>query len=210
MFVTNINSWLNKIFWKRWKYLLSIAAIIFVFLQIGNMSILGFVNESPNSNTRLSKHLQHVSIKKVLSKWTEPQHSKIIKDPEGHAISLRGTHDKDIIKYSPNSEGKFTCFSTKEEIDFIRVNDDYCDCVLDGSDEPGTNACNNGIFYCEKTIHKFPASISSYKVNDGICDCCDGSDEWQEISVLDSSDVSENHPLQYRLTQCQNHCKNVI
>ena len=26
--------------------------------------------------------------------------------------------------------------------------------------------------------------LPSSRVNDGICDCCDGSDEWQELKVL--------------------------
>ena len=82
-----------------------------------------------------------------------------MKDPLGNAISLRGTRDKNLIKYFPNSNGKFTCFSTKIEINFVKVNDDYCDCPEDGSDEPGTNACNNGVFYCEKSSKKFPGII---------------------------------------------------
>lgn len=63
--MTNLNTWIKKIFWKRWKYILLVAAVIFVFLQIGNMSILGFVSES-SANTRINtKHLQHVAVKKV-------------------------------------------------------------------------------------------------------------------------------------------------
>lgn len=59
-----------------------------------------------------------------------------------------------MLKYLPNIRGKFECFSSKEEIEFLKVNDNYCDCPLDGSDEPGTNACNKGVFYCENSGHR--------------------------------------------------------
>ncbi len=49
--------------------------------------------------------------------------------------------------------------------------------IRDGSDEPGTAACSNGHFYCENRGHK-SAEILSSRVNDGICDCCDGRDEY--------------------------------
>jgi len=53
------------------------------------------------------------------------------------------------------------------------LNDDYCDCILDGSDEPGTSACANGKFLCEKDGKRIPSS----HVRDGIEDCSDGQDE---------------------------------
>lgn len=34
-------------------------------------------------------------------------------------------------------------------------------------------------FYCTYQSENGPSDIVSYKVNDGICDCCDGSDEWE-------------------------------
>jgi hypothetical protein len=58
------------------------------------------------------------------------------------------------------------------------VNDDYCDCLDDGSDEPSTSACPTAVFHCQNghSVRYLPSS----RVNDGVCDCCDGSDEWVE------------------------------
>lgn len=99
----------------------------------------------------------------------------------------------------------FVCHKSQHKIPFDRLNDDYCDCP-DGSDEPSTNACPNGIFYCShqlrqvvpsckfnwlitvihilfdfrRGINRHPISIPNSRINDGICDCCDGSDEWMD------------------------------
>lgn len=69
-------------------------------------------------------------------------------------------------------QGKFqgntiTCDGGKRTISISRVNDDYCDCE-DGSDEPGTNACPDGKFYCVNKMYK-GETIYSSRVNDGIC-----------------------------------------
>lgn len=76
--------------------------------------------------------------------------------------------------YSPTKD--FTCFDGTVTIPFSYVNDDYCDC-FDGSDEPGTPACLNGIFHCSNAGHR-AVNIPSSRVNDGVCDCCDGTDEY--------------------------------
>lgn len=80
-----------------------------------------------------------------------------------------------------NSNGNFLCFDNSKTIPFTQVNDDYCDC-LDGSDEPGTSACLNGIFHCTNAGHK-PFNLPSSRVNDGICDCCDGTDEYSKNTL---------------------------
>lgn len=96
----------------------------------------------------------------------------------------KGTHEKQLSFYVPDEDNMFRCIESGEKIPFIRLNDNYCDC-LDGTDEPGTNACPNGLFYCKHqqiTVdRKIKNFIPSSMVNDGICDCCDGSDEWMHI-----------------------------
>ncbi|XP_075678928.1 glucosidase 2 subunit beta isoform X2 [Dermatophagoides pteronyssinus] len=76
--------------------------------------------------------------------------------------------------YDPGKD--FQCLDGSATIPFLLVNDDYCDCD-DGSDEPGTSACSNGVFHCSN-IGFVEKIIPSSRVNDGICDCCDASDEY--------------------------------
>ncbi|KZP21726.1 hypothetical protein FIBSPDRAFT_910677 [Athelia psychrophila] len=80
------------------------------------------------------------------------------------------------IKYTPKGD-TWTCLDGSATIPWKAVNDDYCDCK-DGSDEPGTSACPNSIFYCSNVGH-LGSVIPSSRVNDGLCEkeCCDGSDE---------------------------------
>lgn len=118
---------------------------------------------------------------------------------------VRGVHMALHNLYNADVNYKFSCISDGKLISFDKVNDDYCDCD-DGSDEPGTEACPNGKFYCTyETNHRhgwylivlllivitssliphllLAQPIPSGRVNDGICDCCDGSDEWKKIRL---------------------------
>ena len=40
----------------------------------------------------------------------------------------------------------------------------------------GTSACSNSKFFCENLGFE-PIEILSSRVDDSVCDCCDGSDE---------------------------------
>lgn len=57
------------------------------------------------------------------------------------------------------------------------LNDDYCECD-DGSDEPDTAACSH-LLIQQPTFHCKDGSfiIFASRVNDGVTDCADGSDE---------------------------------
>jgi hypothetical protein len=81
---------------------------------------------------------------------------------------------------------------TVVEITSSAINDNYCDCPLTGEDEPLTNACSGsnswaGVYDNTKDSSRHHHGFSCMRqptlvlpmsrLNDGICDCCDGSDE---------------------------------
>ncbi|XP_054162676.1 glucosidase 2 subunit beta-like isoform X2 [Oppia nitens] len=100
----------------------------------------------------------------------------IIADIESmtEVLRPRGVSLDKKIFYDANKD--FQCLDGSASVPFMLVNDDYCDCD-DGSDEPGTNACPNGHFYCSN-LGYIERIVPSSRVNDGICDCCDASDEY--------------------------------
>jgi len=65
-----------------------------------------------------------------------------------------------------------------------------------------TNACINGKFFCLNRFYH-PKLISTSKLNDGICDCCDGSDEFNLSCPKTCLDLStkEFHKLKEKLTK---------
>ena len=57
---------------------------------------------------------------------------------------------------------------------------------------PGTSACPNGHFYCANVGHN-PVVLPSAFVSDGICDCCDGSDEPEGVCTPHCMDAAVEH-----------------
>lgn len=96
----------------------------------------------------------------------------------------RGIALDSISKYS---ESTFSCDGLT--IPIHKVNDNFCDCPLDGTDEPGTSACQTGSFTCQNNGFQ-SILIPSSRVDDGICDCCDGSDELNTIKCDNECDAA--------------------
>ncbi|KAG6751197.1 hypothetical protein POTOM_045716 [Populus tomentosa] len=131
--------------------------------------------------------------------------------PSVHSFSpLLGIHPLDE-KYFGSQVIK--CKDGSKSFSRDRLNDNFCDC-LDGTDEPGSNhggcdfdlyagtsACPRGKFYC-RNAGSTPNFIFSSRVNDQICDCCDGSDEYDSGINCPSTCVmggnleieGDNHP----------------
>lgn len=144
-------SWKRRFLRKKFKYTLICVFVVAVIFVVHQLFYFKQLNQAVrgkliSDSVRTSKY---IITNKIISKGNESSmNAKLIQDKNGRIVSLHGTRDMDILKYVPNSEGKFICFVSKTEIDFEKINDNYCDCPEDGSDEPGTNACNNGVFYC--------------------------------------------------------------
>jgi len=126
---------------------------------------------------------------------------KEVKSPVKEDERIRGALPDIQHRYkAQKSAGKFECFDgSKVFPKFEVVNDDYCDC-LDGSDEPGTSACVGIVIRPAKmALSGFSCGWSSgldhgvvrfAAVNDGICDCCAGDDEWDgNVKCTDRCDL---------------------
>lgn len=155
---------------------------------------------SETNNNIVVPVLDHESVKDLLHLRSEDD--KFINE---HGM-IRGIYYTDVKTYRPDSNNEFKCKTNHQKIFFDQVNDDYCDCE-DGTDEPSTTACPNGIFYCDTQYpRKEILSVPSSKVNDGICDCCDGSDEWLHSrgdKILSQS--SQKH-YRYYVAKCPDYC----
>lgn len=84
----------------------------------------------------------------------------------------------------------FTCYDNSSVIPLSKLNDHHRDC-LDGSDELGTPEGPSDIpFYCENKPY-IPIEINRSMVSDGVCDCCDGSDEYFNEKTIQCKNTCE-------------------
>lgn len=174
----------------------SCMAICFILYQL--YFFLTITSEADNG--RVIPVLDHDTIRDVLHLRSEED--KYINE---HGM-IRGVFFTKIKDYRPDSNNEFKCRTTDQRIPFEHLNDDYCDCA-DGTDEPSTNACPDGIFYCQTQNKRKQEifTVPSGKVNDGICDCCDGSDEWINGGNKLLSQSSSKHYRRY-VSSCPNVC----
>ncbi|CAM9357852.1 unnamed protein product [Ectocarpus sp. 13 AM-2016] len=107
-----------------------------------------------------------------------------------------GVGRRDAARFAAaRAAGKLVCTSSSgagasTEISWDKINDNFCDCPHDGSDEPGTSACSNGVFECANRGHR-SVRLPSSRVGDGVCDCCDGSDEPEGACKASCEEASE-------------------
>jgi hypothetical protein len=123
---------------------------------------------------------------------TAAQIAAAAESPLAELHYVRGVAPTLVDGYAMREHGRFHCLDGQSTLPYSQLNDDFCDCE-DGSDEPGTSACSGvavmspqvsagGGFYCVNRGYE-GRLIPSSRVNDGICDCCDGSDEWRAVAT---------------------------
>lgn len=117
----------------------------------------------------------------------------------GQILGVQDIHSAHFSEAASSNE--FRCLDGSLTLPIEKVNDNICDCS-DGSDEPGTSACalfNGTSLVVLPSLWKFKCQDSSFSqevphfvVNDGICDCCDGSDEYQTPVVCPNTCEQKN------------------
>jgi hypothetical protein len=101
----------------------------------------------------------------------------------GHIDSIRQlfpqwNRKKRTIKHHRNNTASYEPIVCPDGTTGFK-NDDYCDCLTDGRDEPNTAACSRWLVH---TL-SFPCgdanrtTVYASRVNDGVIDCPNGSDE---------------------------------
>lgn len=181
--------------------------MVFCFILYQLYFFLTITSET-GFNDRIISVMDHQEIEWL--KESAPKH--IIKSESDKFINnngvIRGVLHSTMSKYRPDTNNNFKCLTNNQWIPFEQVNDDYCDCE-DGTDEPSTNACLNGTFFCDTQHSGKPISFNSVpsdKVNDGICDCCDGSDEWHLNSNQKLLSQMVAKFIRVYVTKCLNKC----
>nr|ACO11358.1 Glucosidase 2 subunit beta precursor [Caligus rogercresseyi] len=169
---------------SRQQFFLVTTTLIGCLLILSTFGLLMHVSDPPRDRVTVSEE------KPVFVKTQ--QKSLIFRVPE-LPTSIKS-------KYATNKFGLISC-GDGTYFSRVKLNDDYCDCELTGFDEPSTNACPNGAFICLESLKSIPSS----SVNDGICDCCDGSDEY-DGSSRDWISSKEQDRVGRHLAPCSNIC----
>lgn len=188
---------------KKKKNVIVITICVVISFILYQLYFFLTITSETTSNFKIVPVLDHSEVQQI---YMKSEDDKFI----NNIGVMRGVFYSYMPKYRPDENNRFKCLNSEQWIAFELVNDDYCDCY-DGTDEPSTNACVNGTFYCDTQqyrrkpllIHK----VSSTKVNDGICDCCDGSDEFNHEPNKKLLSQSNEKYYRFYVTKCPNNCK---
>ena len=142
----------NKWFYRRLPYFLRrrltpqqspfVVVVLLAFTVIILQSISFLSNEHQQiSDTKIENQAEKVSSQR-------PR----LRRPLANVIGIQSNL---LRHYVPGDDNLFECLASSKKIPFDWVNDDYCDCVEDGSDEPATGACQKGKFYCTQRDSRY-------------------------------------------------------